>query len=150
MQVKVNIKLWINGYQINNSDLWSAAAWREWWEDPAWQQSAGTPGGSWTGPVETITLFWNLPSLCWSDPSRLQPRMTLLNPHLTSWQCKCWFSVQHVLDRKCYNSKVETLWSTKWVVSTYHQVFKFPVKLFELAGKFLWKQMTLKVNLKLG
>lgn len=27
----------------------------EWWEDPAWLRSAGRPGGSWTGPVETVT-----------------------------------------------------------------------------------------------
>lgn len=40
--------------------------------------------------------------------------------------------------------------AAKRFILTYHQVFKFPIKLSELVGKFLWKQIKLMFNLRSG
>lgn len=115
-------------------------------------------GGS---SLATVSRYarWFLDGSCGNSHTVLRSTVTVLNKSITGtgggWCCLTitWTADNAdsvCLDRKHYNSKMETLWSTKWVVSNYHQVFKFPIKLLKFAGKFLWKQMTVKVNLQLG
>lgn len=111
----------------------------------------GMMGGS---SLETVSRYarWFLDGSCGNNHTVLRSAVAVLNrsitirpsmkrrdPHLTSWHCKMGWFVTKTLQLK----------ESKWVVSNYHKVFKFPVKLLEFAWEFLWKDYIKRLDCSL-
>lgn len=120
----------------------------------------GMMGGS---SLATVSRYarWFLDGSCGNSRTVLRSAVTVLNRSITGRAeddaAKPSLEQLTVLifNSHAWTGNATTQWRRRFEVqnelfSTYHQVFEFPVKLLEFAGKLLWKQTTLKVNLQLG
>ena len=95
----------------------------------------GMMGGS---SLATVSRYarWFLDGSCGNNHTVLRCAVALLYKihHSDGWGWCCQTHTGPADSARCCSKDGE-------VVSTYHEVFKFPVKLLEFAGKFLWKQI---------